>query len=232
MKPMVRRPVVLIHGALRSRLGLLPTARGLARHGLHPYAFGYPSRRGRLGDHAARLHTFLALRGLWTETDVPLGFLTHSMGALVVRAFLARGAGRRLPRPVRLVMLSPPNRGATLAARFAGRLHARLLYGDALEELAPERVARLGALPEGVAALVLAGGRGDQRGYNRWIDGDDDGVVAVADMPLAGAAFEFVGGWHALLQWRPDLLARAAAFLAEDGEANAPVPGGGLEPPT
>ena len=42
--------------------------------------------------------------------------------------------------------------------------------------------------------LVLAGGRGDIRGYNPKIPGDDDGVVGVEEMSLPGAAPRFVGG--------------------------------------
>ncbi len=226
------RPVVLIHGALRTRLGLWPTARMLARAGFAPHRFGYPTRRGTLADHGARLSAFLEARGLWAPSDVPLGIVTHSMGALVARAFLARASrDRPLPRPVRLVMLAPPNRGARLAARLADAPYARWLYGDALGQLHPDVAGRLGPLPDGAAGLVLASGTGGPKGRNPLLDGDDDGVVAVADMPLEGAAWAFVGGMHPWLQWRPAVVRRAAAFLAGGAEHGA-VPGGGLEPPT
>jgi hypothetical protein len=61
--------------------------------------------------------------------------------------------------------------------------------------------------------LVLAGGRGDPRGYNPLLSGDDDGVVAVDEMRLPGVEPTVVGGIHGLLQWRPSVLERAAAFL-------------------
>jgi pimeloyl-ACP methyl ester carboxylesterase len=209
------RPVVLVHGALRSRMGLLPTARWLARRGLAAWTFGYPTRRGDLQAHGDALARWLDRR-LEGEHVPVLGFLTHSMGGLVVRAYLLRHAGRHADRH-RVVMLSPPNRGAELAERNSKNPLMRWLYGDAAEELRPHRVQRLPGLPPGTDALVLAGARGDPRGYNRYISsGDDDGVVGVAEMALPGVEPTVVGGLHAFLQWRPAVLARAAAFLRED----------------
>ncbi|MBC8068724.1 MAG: hypothetical protein IAG13_10355, partial [Deltaproteobacteria bacterium] len=96
-------PVVLLHGALRSSIGLAPTAAYLRRRGLRARAFDYPSRRGTLDDHAEALDGFV--RGWLGESPPPaIGFLTHSMGGLVVRAYL--GGVRRLGAEQRVVMLS------------------------------------------------------------------------------------------------------------------------------
>lgn len=205
-------PVVLVHGALRSRLGLLPTARWLARHGLEAWTFGYPTRRGDLQAHGDALARRLDARLAGQRVPV-LGFLTHSMGGLVVRAYLREHAGEHADRH-RVVMLSPPNRGAELAERNRNNPLMRWLYGDAAEQLRPSRVQRMPGPPPGTEVLVLAGGRGDARGYNRLISsGDDDGVVGVAEMGLADVEPTMVGGLHAFLQWRPSVLERAAAFL-------------------
>ncbi|HLT36852.1 MAG TPA: hypothetical protein VK034_11210, partial [Enhygromyxa sp.] len=98
-------PVVLLHGALRSPIGMLPTARFLARHGLDARPFGYHTRRLTLDEHAARLeaeiHEWLADR-----RPAVLGLLTHSMGGLVARALLARPSLHELAPRQRLVMLA------------------------------------------------------------------------------------------------------------------------------
>lgn len=215
------RPVVLLHGALRSRLGLWPTARWLSRWGLDARPFGYSTRRGTLEAHGDALARFLDAWGPAGGLDgsAPvLGFLTHSMGGLVVRAYLQRYAGRHAARH-RVVMLSPPNRGAELAERNRDNPMMRWLYGDAAEQLRPEHVQRMPEPPPGTEVLVLAGARGDGRGYNPLISsGDDDGVVGVAEMGLPGVEPRVVGGLHAFLQWRPSVLARAAAFLRDGGE--------------
>jgi hypothetical protein len=207
-------PAVLLHGALRSRLGLVPTAAYLRRRGIDARTFGYSTRRGSLVDHARALDRFLAAR---VPGDVPvLGFLTHSMGALVVRAWLGLPGEAPKGGRQRIVMLSPPNAGSRLAELHRERMLLRLLYGDAVAELQPSRVRRLPPLPATADVLVLAGGRGDARGFNPLLDGDDDGIVALREMGLPGVDPLFVGGVHSWLQWRPAVLDRAAAFLRGD----------------
>jgi hypothetical protein len=205
-------PVVLLHGALRSPLGMAPTARALARHGLRPRTFGYRTRRTTLAGHAERLEHEIR-EWLGHEPQPMLGILTHSMGGLVARALLARPSLQELALRQRLVMLAPPNQGAVLAVRNRHRRPFRWLYGHAVDELQPERVARLPTPPPSCETLILVGGTGDGRGYNPMITGDDDGVVASAEAALPGLEPEFVGGVHSTLQWRADVLARAAAFL-------------------
>ena len=207
--------MVLIHGALRSRLGLVPTERWLRRRGLDARRFGYPTRTGSLADHADALAQWLDAQ---LAAPVPvLGFLTHSMGGLVARAYLQQHAGRHAQRH-RVVMLSPPNRGAELAERNRNNPVMRWLYGDAAEQLRPHNVQRMPDLPPVAQALVLAGGRGDPRGFNRFITGDDDGVVGVTEMALPSVEPTMVGGVHGFLQWRPQVLERAVRFLVTDDE--------------
>jgi pimeloyl-ACP methyl ester carboxylesterase len=208
-----RVPVVLLHGALRSPIGMRPTARILARHGLDARAFGYSARRRSLEEQAAQLE--LEIRE-WLAERRPavIGLLTHSMGGLVARALLARASMRELAPKQRLVMLAPPNRGAVLAERNRDFAPFHWVYGKAAAELQPPRVAELPAPPASCETLILVGGTGDGRGYNPTIDGDDDGVVASKETALPGLEPEFVGGVHSTLQWRPDVLDRAARFLA------------------
>lgn len=207
-------PVVCIHGALRSRVGMWPTAAYLRRQGLDARTFGYATRSGAWQDHAAALDGFLQR---WMPQPPPrLGFVTHSMGGLVVRAWLASQRERDWP-DVRVAMISPPNQGSALARANDRNPLFHLLYGDAAGLLREPGVPGLPDQPDNAQVLVLAGGRGDTRGYNPVLDGDDDGVVAVEEMVLPGAAVEFVGGVHGMLQWTPTILDRAAAFLR--GEA-------------
>lgn len=214
-------PVALLHGALRSPVGMEPTARYLRRRGFHAKAFGYATRRDDLEGHAARLEDELR-RWLGSRPVETLGLLTHSMGGLVARALLARPSVQALAPRQRLVMLAPPNRGAVLAERNRDFAPFHWLYGRAAAELLPERVADLAPPPPTCETLILVGGTGDGRGYNPLITGDDDGVVATRSAPLPGLAPEFVGGMHSTLQWRADVLERAADFLAGSTVAGDP----------
>jgi hypothetical protein len=192
---------------------MAPTARFLARRGLNPRTFGYRTRRATLAGHAERLEDEIR-SWLGNEPQPVLGILTHSMGGLVARALLARPSLQEFAPRQRLVMLAPPNQGAVLALRNRHRRPFRWLYGHAVDELQPHRVAQLPVPPVSCATLILVGGTGDGRGYNPMITGDDDGVVASAETALPGLEPEFVGGVHSTLQWRADVLARAATFLS------------------
>lgn len=206
-------PVIVIHGALRTRTGLWPVVQYLRRRGFQAESFGYATRTDSLERHGERLEQFVEtwLKGQAVPT---LGILTHSMGGLVARAYLARpGAARQATRH-RLAMLAPPNRGAALAERMQGFPPFRWIYGQAAAELQPTRAATLGPLPASVEALILAGGKlQGERGYLPWIAGNNDGLVSVAETALPGVEPLLVGGSHSFLQWRPSVLARAAEFL-------------------
>ena len=210
-----RPPVVVIHGALRSQAGLWPIVWYLRRLGFDARAFGYPTRAQTLEQHGERLEGFV---GDWLGEPAPLlGILTHSMGGLVARAYLARAGAATQSQRQRVVMLAPPNQGAALAEHMRDFRPFRWLYGAAADELQPSRAARLPAPPASAAVLVLAGGRrGSEVGYSRRIIGNNDGLVGVAETALPGVIPEFVGGVHSTLQWRPAILRRAARFLADE----------------
>ena len=211
-----RPPVVVIHGALRSQAGLWPIVWYLRRLGFNARAFGYATRAQSLEQHGERLEAFV---GGWFGGPAPLlGILTHSMGGLVARAYLARAGAAAQSQRQRVVMLAPPNQGAALAHSMRDFRPFRWLYGAAAAELLPSRVASLPPPPPSAAVLVLAGGRrGSEVGYTRRIAGNNDGLVGVAETALPGIIPEFVGGVHSTLQWRPEILRRAARFLADEG---------------
>lgn len=232
MKERVRAPaVVVIHGALRSRVGLWPSVMYLRGRGFDARAFGYNTRNATLAEHGAALAEFIeAWRG--ERPLEPLGILTHSMGGLVARAYLARPEARAQSEHQRLVMLAPPNQGSHLAAHFRDLKAFRWLYGAASEELQPARVAELPPPPPSTAVLVLAGGRlRGEAGYLKLIPGNNDGVVGFSETVLPGIEPLLIGGSHTLLQYRPAVLERAARFLRGEDDGGAkperpPEPGG------
>lgn len=207
-------PVVLIHGALRWKLGLLPTARFLEKRGFRTKVFGYATRQQTLAEHGAQLEAFVD-DWLGTQVVPTLGFVTHSMGGLVARSYLARSQAARHSEAQRLVMLAPPNTGSELAKQNQDRRPFQWLYGKAASELLPANVRELPLPPTTAQVLVMAGGKLDGTdGYNPVLQGNDDGVVGVEETVLGEVEPELVGGVHSFLQWRPDVLSRAADFLA------------------
>lgn len=206
-------PVVLVHGALRGKLGLVPTSMYLRRAGLDARPFGYPTRKDTLEGHALRLSAFISQ---WLSGHMPvpqMGILTHSMGGLVARMYLSLPEARQHAERVKLVMLAPPNQGAQLAEKSKDMAAFRMLYGAAATELLPSRVQQIPDLPPHCDIRVLAGGRGHPRGINPRIDGDDDGLVAVEETRLPGVEPQHYKAMHSFMQWRTDILDEAIQFF-------------------
>ncbi len=207
--PAGRHLVLLLHGLGRTKGSLAGLAAALGAAGYEVAALSYPSTRRGIAGHADRLVRLLdALEG--TER---LSFVTHSLGAMVVRAALARPAEWRRRIAVNAVlMIGPPSRGSVLAARLARLAPLAWLAGPAIQDLAGEAARELPAPP--VPFAVIAGGRGTATGYNRLLPGDDDGVLAVAETRLDGARdFLVVRQIHTFLTGHPETLAAALAFL-------------------
>ena len=207
--PPGRHLVLLLHGLGRTKGSLAGLATALGAAGYEVAALSYPSTRRGIAGHADRLIRLLdALE--YTER---LSFVTHSLGAMVVRAALARPAEWRRRIAVNaVVMIGPPSRGSVLAARLARLRPLAWLAGPAIRDLAGEAARELPPPPAPFA--IIAGGRGTATGYNPLLPGDDDGVLAVAETQLHGARdFLVVPQIHTFLTSHPETIAAALAFL-------------------
>jgi pimeloyl-ACP methyl ester carboxylesterase len=194
LPPMRGKAVVLMHGLGRSRASMDSMARFLHdAGGYEVFNIEYPSTRSDIADHARRLRRVINnLHGL-----EEINFVGHSMGNIVIRHYLgdlaqhnAAAADRRARRRFgRFVMLAPPNQGALLATTFADNLLFKEITGDAGQQLGrdwDDLENRL-ATPDFPFGIV-SGGKGNNKGYNPILVGDNDGVISVETAKLAGAA--------------------------------------------
>lgn len=176
-----RGTVVLLHGLGRSSLAMLPMASALRRAGWETENLGYAALRRAVGETATRMAE--RLDRIREERPGPLHLVTHSLGGILARTWLARGA----PAGTRLVQLAPPNQGAQLADRMRGVLPARAIFGRTLEDLLPGLPPLTLPPLEGIEVGVIAGGRGGPAGYLPWLPEDNDGVVQVKETWLPEA---------------------------------------------
>ena len=116
------------------------------------------------------------------DPDKKINFVTHSLGGILVRDFLARNEVQNLGR---VVMFAPPNRGSELAD-FLGKCRLlRFIFGPALVELGTDVKSVPRNLPPPDFALgVIAGNRSWNPIFAKIIPGADDGKVAVAATKL------------------------------------------------
>lgn len=126
----VRCPgVVLLHGIARGSSSLGRLERSLQAAGFATLNIDYASRRKPIAALADDIHPAIAR---FAEREAPLHFVTHSMGGLVARAYLAKHRPDRLGG---VVMLGTPNGGSEVADLLSGSRLYRAFYGPAGLEL-------------------------------------------------------------------------------------------------
>ncbi|MFG0296904.1 MAG: alpha/beta fold hydrolase [Maioricimonas sp. JB045] len=181
-EPMSGTAVILIHGIVRSSKSFGAMPKMLTEAGYTVVGFDYPSTRVPIPECAGYFDKLVeSLEGV-DEIHV----VAHSMGGLVVRAWLAE---HQDPRIKRMVMLGVPNNGARMANLLRDWTLFKAVFGPAGQQLVedPEGLLENLPAPEFEYAIV-AGSRGTAKGFNPLIPGDDDGTVSVDSTRLPGAA--------------------------------------------
>jgi pimeloyl-ACP methyl ester carboxylesterase len=181
LPPMSGKAVLLIHGVIRSSKSMNALAQPLQDAGYTVFRFGYPSTQIKIEEAAEYLHRSIeSLEGI-DEINV----IAHSMGGLVVRAYLMEHRDERLKR---MVMLGVPNRGARLADRLKNLGIFHTIYGPAGQQLATGDDNLIAKLPTpNFEFAIIAGAQGTDEGLNPLVPGDDDGTVSVESARLPGA---------------------------------------------
>ena len=213
------KAVVVIHGLGRSRSAMKKLARYLRDTGGYTVLnVSYPSTRQDVATHAKRLAGIIEnLEGI-----DEINFVGHSLGNLIVRHYLGDQTDAktgRVPdkRIGRIVMLAPPNQGAQLGERLGDLPGYRAILGSTGEAFSKnwKRLEPRLATPA-CDFGILAGGRGDGKGFNPLIDGDDDLVVSVATSRLAGARdFRVLPAKHTFIMDNPTVQRYTAEFLSK-----------------
>ena len=203
--------VVLLHGRARTRLSMRSLIGPLQRAGYLVINPGYPSRRYPV-ETLARLAIPPAVTHLRAQGATTIHFVTHSMGGILVRAWLA---AEPLPELGRVVMLAPPNQGSELIDWLGRFRWFRRLFGPAacqLHTAAHSLPRQLG--PADFPLGILIGDRGAHWPLARCFAGANDGKVAVARAQLEGMAdFRVVDCGHAFIMRNRRVQDLAVRFL-------------------
>jgi triacylglycerol lipase len=186
--------------------------RALARAGYTVWNVNYPSRTApieELADDAIGKAIAVCQKNGATKID----FVTHSLGGILVRSYLAR---HQVPELGRVVMLTPPNQCSEIVDKLGGLSLFKWINGPVGNELGTDK----NSVPNQIGpAYFPVGVIAGDRSIN-WINslfllpGRDDGKVTVARAKLAGMSdFRVIHATHSFVMYNPEAVRLTIQFL-------------------
>lgn len=202
------KAVILVHGIMRSSKSFSALKTRLRSEGYLVFGFDYPSTRISITASADYLRQCISsLKGI-----NEINLVVHSMGGLVVRSMLMQETD---PRLTRMVMMGVPNNGAVPADILKENALFKTILGPAGQQLGTNKDGLIPKLPVPDFEFgILAGGRGDEKGFNPLLKGDDDGTVSVESSRLEGSTdYICMPVLHSFLMLNEDCIEATISFL-------------------
>jgi len=145
-----------------------------------------------------------------------VSFVTHSMGALVVRSVYEHlDSSTVFPFIHRIVMIAPPNNGSPVADFFVQFEFMKHIVGPNVNNLTTNPLTGASKYPIPTCELgLIAGSYGRKRGFNIFVKGDNDGVLRPEQTKLGiEKDVAFVKSWHVGLLFNKKVIKYVTAFL-------------------
>jgi triacylglycerol lipase len=174
--------VILLHGLCRTSRSMLKMERALTEAGYKVRNVDYPSRTAsveKLADNAIEK----AVGDCQQDGATKINFVTHSLGGILIRSYLARNSISNLGR---VVMLAPPNQGSEIVDKLGIWSLFKWINGVAGNELGTDTNSTPNKLgPANFPVGIIAGDRSINWINSLLIPGRDDGKVSIERTKLA-----------------------------------------------
>ncbi|MCP4492050.1 MAG: alpha/beta hydrolase [Gammaproteobacteria bacterium] len=210
---MLKECVILLHGLARTSRSMLRMDQALKKAGYQTYNCSYPSTRQPVE--------------LLSETFIPkaieycqehyqpehIHFVTHSMGGILIRCYLAK---KKFDNLGRVVMLAPPNAGSELVDRLSRFQLFGLINGPAGKQLGTDA----DSLPKSLGPVdydvgIIAGNKSFNLFSSAFIPGEDDGKVSTHSAQVQGMTdFIILPYNHTFIMNRPAVIDQTLSFLS------------------
>lgn len=203
--------VVVVHGLGRTGRSMNKPQKFLAQKGYHVFNLHYPSTKYDI-DTLTKDYLATFIDQHCFRKDKKIHFVTHSMGGILVRNYLALFP---LENVGRVVMLAPPNQGSEVVDWQRHWFLFRWLLGPAGQQLGTDE----NSLPLKLGAVdfelgVIAGDKSFELVHSFVIPGDDDGKVGVERSKVEGMQdFLLVHKTHTFIMRDKEVLQQAEHFL-------------------
>ncbi len=215
--------VVLLHGLLRTASSMETMAEALSEAGYEVANVDYPSREHPI-ERLAPLAVESGVAQCRSRPDADkIHFVTHSLGGILLRYYLAEKPISDLGR---VVMLGPPNQGSAAVDELGDVPGFDWLNGPAGRQLGqgPGSIPRsLG--PADFELGVIAGTRSIDPLTSSVLENPDDGRVSVEDTKVAGMDdFALVSHSHAFMMRMRRPIELTLNFLESGSFSGTKVP--------
>ena len=207
---MQKEAVVLLHGLARTKRSMSPLERSLATQ-YKVCNIGYSSRKfsvEKLAEQA--ISSALAECG----SGRVVHFVSHSMGGILIRQYLAKHTVKNMGR---VVMLGPPNQGSEAVDALMRVPGFELWNGVAGTQLGAADGGFIDRLPEpeGIEIGVIAGNRAVTPFLGYFLPEPNDGKVSVESTKLSNMAdFIEMPVTHTFMMRNKKVIAQVRHFLS------------------
>ncbi|EPJ47221.1 MAG: hypothetical protein OFPI_32130 [Osedax symbiont Rs2] len=173
--------VILLHGLARTKASFRRLAKVLTLQGYSVVNLSYPSTKASIETLAQDI---IKQSLQQCPATAKVHFVTHSMGGILLRQYLANNTIEKLGN---VVMLGPPNQGSQIVDKLKSIPLFGWINGPAGMQLGTDSKAIVNSLPDANFSLgIIAGNRSINLLLSTLLPTANDGKVTVASTKLPG----------------------------------------------